>query len=139
MEHVGAPPTPPPTNTHTHTSERKPGRRCRHPEALNFHSTAVSAAAGPPDMPTAHWESISLCFLLIHHAEQKVAASLSWQLLQVLARSLLTLTPLNPAQNVCAGRCLIIKEGATEVCDCMRLCLCVRERLQPWRSQACSK
>lgn len=72
---------PPPS-----TSETKPRRRCRHPEALNFHSTAVLAAAGPPDMPTAHWESISLCFLLIHRAEQKVAASLSRQLLQVGAR-----------------------------------------------------
>lgn len=66
------------------TSETKPRRRCRRAEALNFHGTAVLAAAGPPDMPAAHWESISLCFLLIHRAEQKkVAASLSRQLLQV--------------------------------------------------------
>lgn len=68
------------------TSEAKPRRRCRHPEALNFHSTAVLTAAGPPDMPTARGESISLCFLLIHRAEQKVAASLSRQLLRVGAR-----------------------------------------------------
>lgn len=68
------------------TSETKPRRRCRHPEALNFHSTAVLAAAGPPDMPTAHWESISLCFLLIHCDEEKVVPSLSRQLLQVGAR-----------------------------------------------------
>lgn len=28
------------------------------------------AAAGPPDIPTARWEGISLCFLLIHRIKQ---------------------------------------------------------------------
>lgn len=30
------------------------------------------AAAGPPDIPTARWEGISLCFLLIHCIEQNL-------------------------------------------------------------------
>lgn len=123
------------------TSETKPRQRCRHPEALKFHSTAVLAAAGPPDIPTAHWEGISLCFLLIHCIEQNLkltqpTASFTFPLISP------SLTHLNLAPNFCAEHQRVFNYKVVGhqgllliVCICVCVCVC----LQPYRSQAYSK
>lgn len=40
------------------------------PGSIKLSQYSCVAAAGPPDISGAHWEGISLCFLLIHRIEQ---------------------------------------------------------------------
>lgn len=111
------------------TSETKPRQRCRHPEALKFHSTAVLAAAGPPDIPTAHWEGISLCFLLIHCIEQNLklrqpTASFTFPLISP------SLTHLNLAPNFCAEHqrvfnYKVVGHQGLLLIVCICVCVCV--------------